>query len=98
MRLLDTNILIDVLREEPLALSWLEAKPRPANNTITWGLVGYRSEEAERIELWFDSFKHLALDLAIARRSVGLRQRYGLKGCSWRCFQCRCRPSMTPLS
>jgi predicted nucleic acid-binding protein len=49
MLLLDTNILIDVLRGEPPALASLESFPR------------------------------LPIDDAVARESVRLRQRHGLK-------------------
>jgi predicted nucleic acid-binding protein len=81
MLLLDTNILIDVLRGEPLALGWLEAQPRPAISVITWieVLVGCRAGEAERVEPWLASFEHLSLDHAVARTTVELRQRHGLK-------------------
>ena len=45
MHLLDTNILIDVLRGKQAARDWLEQQQRPAISVITWMevLVGCRS-------------------------------------------------------
>jgi len=79
--LLDTNILIDVLRGEPPALQWLEEQTAPAISVITWieVLVGCRGGEAAHEEPWLESFERLPLDQAIARRTVQLRQRHGLK-------------------
>jgi predicted nucleic acid-binding protein len=81
MLLLDTNILIDVLRGQDPALRWLERQPRVAISVITWieVLAGCRDGEAERIDSWLESFPRLALDQAIARETVQLRQRHGLK-------------------
>ncbi len=52
MLLLDTNILIDVLRGQEPALRWLEQQPQSAISVITWieVLVGSRDGEAERLE------------------------------------------------
>jgi predicted nucleic acid-binding protein len=36
MLLLDTNILIDVLRGEAVALAWLEEQQQPHISVITW--------------------------------------------------------------
>ena len=36
MLLLDTNILIDVLRGEARALAWLELQERPMISVISW--------------------------------------------------------------
>ncbi|MCX5951967.1 MAG: PIN domain-containing protein [Cyanobacteria bacterium] len=36
MLLLDTNILIDVLRGEAIALAWLEQQEHPAISVISW--------------------------------------------------------------
>ncbi|EAQ75973.1 MULTISPECIES: PIN domain-containing protein [unclassified Synechococcus] len=36
MLLLDTNILIDVLRGEKASLEWLDQQQRPAISEITW--------------------------------------------------------------
>jgi hypothetical protein len=45
MLLLDTNILIDVLRGEAAALAWLEQQQSPRISVITWieVLVGCRT-------------------------------------------------------
>jgi predicted nucleic acid-binding protein len=79
--LLDTNLLVDVLRGETVALRWLEGQQRPSISVITWieVLVGCRPGEQERVEPWLDAFPRLNLDQAIARESVLLRQRHGLK-------------------
>lgn len=81
MLLLDTNILIDELRGEEPALGWLEQQGQVAISVITWAevLVACREGEAERLESWLESFPRLALDQAIARKTVQLRQRHGLK-------------------
>ncbi|MFI0404198.1 MAG: type II toxin-antitoxin system VapC family toxin [Cyanobium sp.] len=79
--LLDTNILIDVLRGEAEALRWLEQQGQASISVITWieVLVGCRTRERERVEAWLDSFRRWPVDDAIARESVGFRQRHGLK-------------------
>jgi hypothetical protein len=48
---------------------------------ITWieVLVGCRPQEREPVELWLEGFRRWPVDDAIARESVGLRQRHGLK-------------------
>jgi len=53
MLLLDTNILIDVLRGEALALAWLERQQSPRISVISWieVLVGCRTGEAEAVQL-----------------------------------------------
>jgi predicted nucleic acid-binding protein len=81
MLLLDTNILIDVLRGEALALAWLEGQQQPSISVITWieVLVGCREGESSRVHDWLVGFPRLALDEAIATEAVGLRQRHGLK-------------------
>ena len=50
--LLDTNILIDVLRGEAEALRWLEQQGQASISVITWieVLVGCRTRERERVE------------------------------------------------
>ena len=72
MLLLDTNILIDVLRGQEPALRWLEQQPQSAISVITWieVLVGSRDGEAERLEPWLESFPRIGLDQAIARETV----------------------------
>lgn len=79
--LLDTNILIDVLRGEVEALRWLEQQGQASISVITWieVLVGCRTGEGEQVEAWLESFRRWPVDDAIARESVGLRQRHGLK-------------------
>ncbi|SBO43390.1 Ribonuclease VapC [Cyanobium sp. NIES-981] len=81
MLLLDTNLLIDVLRGEAVALRWLAEQQRPSISVITWieVLVGCRQGEQERVEGWLQAFPRLPLDQAVARESVLLRQRHGLK-------------------
>jgi hypothetical protein len=81
MLLLDTNILIDVLRGEAPALAWLEQQQRPRISVISWieVLVGCREGESGRVQAWLDTFPRLPLDDAIALESVRLRQRHGLK-------------------
>jgi predicted nucleic acid-binding protein len=79
--LLVTNILIDVLRGEEVALRWLEAQGQASISVITWieVLVGCRPQERERVETWLEGFRRWPVDDAIARESVGLRQLHGLK-------------------
>ncbi len=81
MLLLDTNILIDVLRGQEPALLWLEQQNQSAISVITWieVLAGCRDREVEQLEAWLESFPRLPLDQAIARETVQLRQRHGLK-------------------
>jgi len=79
--LLVTNILIDVLRGEEVALRWLEAQGQASISMITWieVWVGCRPQERERVETWLEGFRRWPVDDAIARESVGLRQLHGLK-------------------
>jgi hypothetical protein len=81
MLLLDTNILIDVLRGEPTALAWLESQHQTQISVVTWieVLVGCRGGESEAVEAWLESFPRLPLDDRIARESVRLRQQHSLK-------------------
>ncbi|MFM8276126.1 MAG: type II toxin-antitoxin system VapC family toxin [Cyanobium sp.] len=81
MLLLDTNILIDVLRGEALALAWLEQQQQPHISVITWieVLVGCREGEASRVHDWLESFPRLPLNEAIAAEAVRLRQQHALK-------------------
>ena len=48
-------------------------------NILIEVLVGCRGEEAARVEPWLESFPQLALDQVVARETVALRQRHGLK-------------------
>ena len=79
--LLDTNVLIDVLKGETTARDWLEEQQQPAISVITWieVLVGCRTAESQTVEAWLDSFERLPLDRDVARGSVQARQRHGLK-------------------
>ena len=79
--LLDTNVLIDVLKGETTARDWLEEQQQPAISVITWieVLVGCRTAESQTVEAWLDSFERLPLDRDVARESVQARQRHGLK-------------------
>jgi predicted nucleic acid-binding protein len=81
MLLLDTNILIDVLRGEAVALAWLELQQQARISVITWieVLVGCRGGEMETVEAWLDTFPRLPIGDAVARETVQLRQQHGLK-------------------
>jgi len=81
MLLLDTNILIDVLRGEAPALAWLEQQQRPLISVISWieVLVGCREGENAPVQAWLGTFPRLPIDDAIALETVRLRQRHGLK-------------------
>ena len=78
--LLDTNLLIDVLKGEATARDWLEQQ-QPAVSVITWieVLVGCRPAESRAVEAWLDCFERLPLDRDVARESVQARQSHGLK-------------------
>ena len=79
--LLDTNVLIDVLKGETTARDWLEERQQPAVSVIAWieVLVGCRTAESQTVEAWLDSFERLSLNRDVARESVQARQRHGLK-------------------
>ena len=81
MLLLDSNILIDVLRGEAAALAWLERQPSSSISVITWieVLAGCREGEHDAVEAWMELFPRLPLDPAIARETVHLRRSLGLK-------------------
>jgi predicted nucleic acid-binding protein len=81
MLLLDTNILIDVLRGEAAALAWLEQQHSPRISVVSWieVLVGCREGETEAVQAWLQGFPRLPLDDAIARETVRMRQQHGLK-------------------
>ena len=81
MLLLDTNILIDVLRGQPPALQWLEQQPQTAMSVITWieALVGCRDGEARHVEPWLESFPRFSLDQGVAKAALALRKQHGLK-------------------
>ncbi|MFM7635582.1 MAG: type II toxin-antitoxin system VapC family toxin [Cyanobacteriota bacterium] len=80
--LLDTNILIDVLRGEERALHWLEGSGAGASiSVITWMeiFVGCAAHESEPVEGWLRRFHRLDLDQALAVQAVQCRRRHGLK-------------------
>ncbi len=58
-----------------------EAQGQASISVITWieVLVGCRAQEREPVETWLEGFRRWPVDDAIARESVGLRQRHGLK-------------------
>ncbi len=79
--LLDSNILIDVLLGQGVALQWLEEQPRCSISVITWieVLVGCGPGESEAVEVWLRGFHCLPLDAAVAREAVDCRRTLGLK-------------------
>ena len=81
MLLLDTNILIDVLRGEAAALNWLERQRQARISVITWieVLGGCRTDDIKAVEAWLETFPRLPIGDEVARETVRLRQRHGLK-------------------
>ena len=80
--LLDTNVLIDVLRGEMPALDWLRSHgPGSAISVITWIeiLLGCRDHESTTVRTWLEGFRRLDLDQAVASEAVRCRQERGLK-------------------
>ena len=80
--LLDTNVLIDVLRGELAALDWLRSHAAgSAISVITWIeiMVGCRDHESTTVRTWLEGFRHLDLDQAVAGEAVICRQQRGLK-------------------
>jgi predicted nucleic acid-binding protein len=80
--LLDTNILIDVLRGEAAALEWLRQNGEGAAiSVISWieVLVGCEPPELDTVRRWLEGFARLELDRAVAEEAVLCRQRFGLK-------------------
>ena len=74
--LLDTNILIDVLRGEAEALRWLEQQGLANISVITWieVLVGCRPGEGERVEAWLESFRRWLVE-SVACKTPSCRAR-----------------------
>ena len=67
--LLDSNILIDLLRGEAQALAWIEAHAGATSiSVISWMeiLVGCYDDESRCCESWPRSFRRLELTQAIA--------------------------------
>ena len=80
--LLDTNVLIDVLRGERQALEWLQGHGTGAAiSVITWIeiLVGCREGETTAVRTWLEGFRRLDLDHTVAGDAVTCRQQRGLK-------------------
>ena len=80
--LLDSNILIDLLRGEAQALAWIEAHSgKTSISVISWMeiLVGCHDDELDTVEPWLSSFPRLELTQAIAREAVACRRSLGLK-------------------
>ena len=80
--LLDSNILIDLLRGEAQALAWIEAHSgKTSISVISWMeiLVGCHDDELDTVEPWLSSFPRLELTQAIAREAVACRRNLGLK-------------------
>lgn len=80
--LLDTNVLIDLLRGEKLALDWLDHHGAGAAiSMITWieVMVGCRPSESATVRNWLEGFRRLDLDQAVAQETVICRQARGLK-------------------
>ncbi len=76
--LLDTNILIDVLRGEEVALRWLMAQGQASISVITWieVLVGCRAEERERVETWLEGFRRWPVGDVLAGLPLATRVRW----------------------
>jgi predicted nucleic acid-binding protein len=80
--LLDSNILIDLLRGEAQALAWIEAHSgKTSISVISWMeiLVGCHDDELDTVEPWLSSFPRLELTQAIAWEAVACRRNLGLK-------------------
>jgi predicted nucleic acid-binding protein len=79
MLLLDTSILIDVLRGSQVASHWLESVTEvPACSELTRAEVlrGVRSAERPRTERLLDSLRWVGVDEHVARRAGELGRRY----------------------
>lgn len=80
--LLDSNVLIDVLRGERQALEWLEGQAEGlAISVISWieVLVGCEGDEADRVRTWLEMFRQLGLDQAVAAEAVVCRREFGMR-------------------
>ena len=78
MLLLDTNILIDVVRGEAISLAWLEQQEQPAISVISLieVLVGCRGGESDRVDTWLDTFPRLPLSTSPPATAVISRSRW----------------------
>lgn len=76
---LDTTVLIDILRAHRPALAYvaaLEAAPSCSEVTRIEVVMGLRSEERRRAERLFAAIAWMAIDEAIARRAGELGRRW----------------------
>jgi predicted nucleic acid-binding protein len=79
MRLLDTSVLIDVLRGSEPAVHWLSALEHvPSCSELTRAEVlrGVRSAERSRTERLLSSLRWVAVDEPISRQGGELGRRY----------------------
>ena len=79
MVLLDTSVLIDVLRGSPLAVDWLaslQEVPSCSELTRAEVLRGVRSPERSRTDRLLGSLRWVAVDEPISRRGGELGRRY----------------------
>jgi predicted nucleic acid-binding protein len=79
MLLLDTSVLIDVLRGSPAASEWLGSigeVPVCSELTRAEVLRGVRSAERTRTEHLLDSLRWMAVDEHVARRAGELARKY----------------------
>jgi predicted nucleic acid-binding protein len=80
--LLDSNVLIDVLRGERQALDWLEVQAEGlAISVISWieVLVGCEGVETDRVRSWLEMFRQLGLDQAVAAEAVACRKEFRMR-------------------
>lgn len=77
----DTDVLIDYLRDHPLAVAFLEGTQQPLCTsviTVAELYAGVRDgEERQRLDAFVAAFEVLALDLQPARRAGLWRRQYG---------------------
>lgn len=80
--LLDTNILIDYIRREPIAIAWLRSLPESPGISVISLLelyAGARSQREERdIGAVCAPLKWLSITDEIAKRGGGLIRHYGM--------------------
>lgn len=80
--LLDSNVLIDVLRGERQALEWLEGRTEGlAISVISWieVLVGCEGVETDRVRAWLEMFRQLGVDQVVAAEAVLCRREFGMR-------------------
>lgn len=80
-RLVDTSVVIDVLRNVPAAIAYfrnLDEQPCLSVITVSEIRAGQRGERDRRaIDLIFEHSTVLSIDLAIAERAGAMMQRFG---------------------